>query len=322
MNRNKAYLAVLISAILIVIFYASYGMMNIGRQEQYYTVSVIVDNSSGDRWNAFKEGLNQGAEDCRIYLNVVSTSEFTSLKEECAIINRELENGSDGVIVEAYESDAAGGMFADALSDKPVVLVENGLSYDIYSLVTPDHDKLGSAIAAAVTDGESSSLEGLRIGILSGNQNKQSVMRSLSGFQEGLEGTGAEILWCIQGEPDVESTLLSQYMEKNPVDVLATLGNDETEAAVDYLLEHPDINCRIYGEGRSEKAVYYLDKGIIQTLIVPNEYYMGYQSMILIQKQLENQATPAGETEVDFLTVTKDRVYEDDVVQTLFPTIR
>ena len=111
-------------------------------------------------------------------------------------------------------------------------------------------------------------------------------------------------------------------MEDYPVDVLVAMENDETEQAVDFLLESPEISSRLYGEGRSEKNVYYLDKGVIQALIVPNEYYMGYKSVDILVQELENAAVPGEETEVDFLSVTKDRMYDDDVVKILFPTIR
>ena len=57
------YLATLISSLLVVIFYVAYAMMNIGKEKQHYTLSVIVHDSSSDRWNAFKEGMNQGADD-------------------------------------------------------------------------------------------------------------------------------------------------------------------------------------------------------------------------------------------------------------------
>ncbi|MFQ9394679.1 MAG: hypothetical protein ACLR2E_12375 [Lachnospiraceae bacterium] len=71
-------------------------------------MAVIVDDSSSDRWTAFKEGLEQGADEENFHINVVSTSSFVNLHEECSIISRELENGADGVIVQLCGDDADG----------------------------------------------------------------------------------------------------------------------------------------------------------------------------------------------------------------------
>lgn len=323
MSRNKMYLAILISSLLVVIFYVAYAMMNIGKEKQHYTISVIVNDSSSDRWNAFKEGMNQGADDNGIYLNVVSTPEFANLEEECFILRRELENDVDGVIVEMYESKDADGAFADALSEMPAVMVDNmSAPFCLYSVVSPDNEKMGQALAQAIIQEEKEHLEGLKIGILCGNLKKSSLQQRLEGFEKALDGTDVRVLWKIARNGNGNSQLLEKNMEDYPVDVLVAMENDETEQAVDFLLESPEISSRLYGEGRSEKNVYYLDKGVIQALIVPNEYYMGYKSVDILVQELENAAVPGEETEVDFLSVTKDRMYDDDVVKILFPTIR
>lgn len=325
MSRNKIYLAVLISMLLAVIFYVYYGMMNIGKEKQHYTVSVIVNNSSSDRWNAFKEGLNQGADDCGIYLNFVSTPDFVSLEEEYAIIDRELESDVDGVIVQPCESADAGedDPFSAVLEGKPAVMIENISSpYSLYSAVHTNNESLGKAIAQAVAEGETVSEGGLTIGVLGGNQNKLSLQQRLAGFEQEMEGTAAEVSWVITQKGSWDSGALAEKMQENPVDVIVSLDNDETEWAVDYLVENPWISSRLYGVGRSEKTVYYLDKGAVETLIVPNEYFMGYESINILWRELDNSAVPGEETEVDFLTVTKERMYDDDVVKVLFPTIR
>ena len=74
MNRDRIYLGIVTAMIIMVIIYASYGLLNGGKEELHYSVSVVIDNSGSDQWNAFKEGLNQGANESGIYLNIVSAS--------------------------------------------------------------------------------------------------------------------------------------------------------------------------------------------------------------------------------------------------------
>lgn len=105
MNKNRIYFGCLIAVVFAVIAYASYGMLNRRQPEKLYPVSVIVDNSSSDRWFAFREGLKQAARDHHVQLNIVSTGELPDLEEEKVLIEREKENGAQGIIIQMCESD-------------------------------------------------------------------------------------------------------------------------------------------------------------------------------------------------------------------------
>ncbi len=43
MNKNRLYIGLLVAVMLAVLVYASYGMVNAGKKESYYSVAVIVD---------------------------------------------------------------------------------------------------------------------------------------------------------------------------------------------------------------------------------------------------------------------------------------
>ena len=108
------------------------------------------------------------------------------------------------------------------------------------------------------------------------------------------------------------------------VDLLVALDNAETEQAVDYLLEVPQEakRCALYGEGISEKVVYYLDRGLIQSLVVPNEFHMGYQSVKEMSRQLSYSPTIGESSQVGFLVVDKENLYKADNQKILFPIVQ
>ena len=313
-------MTILTAALLAVIIYVSNGMLNAGKQEEYYTVSVILDNSSSDRWSAFKEGVEQGAEEHYIHLNMVSTSKLLNMEEEYTLISRELENGADGLIVELCWEDEEG-IFAGTTVSKPVVLVENSVySTNLYTTVAPDHFKLGPAIGEALLAGASSSR--LQVGVLAGNREKNSLQQRRAGLENALANTGVSVEWVLYEDELLSNSMLKGYLEAHPVDVLVTLDNEMTERAVDFLLEYGELSTRLYGEGRSEKAVYYLDKGLIETLVVPNEFYMGYRSVELLAQKMGYHVTDTEQDEVEYLVVTRENLYEKDVEKVLFPTVR
>ena len=313
-------MTILTAALLAVIIYVSNGMLNAGKQEEYYTVSVILDNSSSDRWSAFKEGVEQGAEEHYIHLNMVSTSKLLNMEEEYTLISRELENGADGLIVELCWEDEEG-IFAGTTVSKPVVLVENSVqSTNLYTTVAPNHFKLGKAIGEALLAGEGSS--SLQVGVLAGNRENNSLQQRRAGLENALANTGVSVEWVLYEDELLSNSMLKGYLEAHPVDVLVTLDNEMTERAVDFLLEYGELSTRLYGEGRSEKAVYYLDKGLIETLVVPNEFYMGYRSVELLAQKMGYHVTDTEQDEVEYLVVTRENLYEKDVEKVLFPTVR
>ena len=277
---------------------------------------MIVNDSSNARWDAFREGLEQGAEDNQVHLNLVSTGSFQNAQEEHTIVKRELEVDAAGVIVETYSSEADS-VLQGAAADS-VVLVKTGVETDtLYTSVMTDHIKFGESLAdAAIEAGET------KVGILSGNQSQLGMRQRLKGVKERLAEAGVEISWVLSAKELNKKIRNTEYFVNNQVNAVISLENDDTEKAVELLSDNVGISWRIYGEGRSEKTVYYLDKGLIQELVVPNEYYMGYESMVLAVQMARYHTDKMEQVEVDFFRVTKENLYAEETSRILFPTVR
>ena len=316
MKRNRLSAILFLLMILGVIGYSAYGMLNQGKVDDYISVSVIVNDSSSGRWDAFRAGLEQGAEDNHVHLNLVSTGTFRNSKEEQTIVTRELEGDADGVIVAPYSSEA--GAILPSEPAKPVVLVKTGIETDkLFTTVMPDNTKLGKSLADAVIEDNA-----VKVGILSGNQNQLGMKQRLKSVENGLTAAGIEIFWTLS-ERELDNKLRTPgFFADYPVDTVISLANNDTEKAVDIILSNDDISWKLYGEGRSEKLVYYLDKGLIQKLVVPNEYYMGYQSMALAAQNIRYHVDKTEQSEVEFYIVSKENLYDEETSRILFPTVR
>lgn len=316
MKKNRISVILFLAVLLSVIIYSAYGMVNQGKNDDYISVSVIVNDSSNARWDAFREGLEQGAEDNQVHLNLVSTGSFKNAQEEHMIVKRELDGDADGVIVEPYSSESDSVLQGESADS--VVLVKTGIETDtLYTTVMTDHVKFGESLAdAAIEAGET------KVGILSGNQSQLGMRQRLKGVKERLTEAGVEISWVLSARELNKKIRNMEYFANNQVNAVISLENDDTEKAVDLLSDNGEISWRIYGEGRSEKTVYYLDKGLIQELIVPNEYYMGYESMALAAQKFRYHTDKTEQVEVEFFRVTKENLYDEETSRILFPTVR
>lgn len=321
MNRSKLYRMTLFLILSLLFVWFILRVLYAEKDDVPWVVSVIVDDSNNDRWIALKQGLEQAASDFNVKLNIVSNGEFTDVQEELAVMRRELGNGVDGMIVQMVSSEGVQEELEGMLPEKTLVLLETDIvPEEYYVCVASDNPGIGKAIAECVAEDLGEDLSGIRIGILSGNQRQLAQQQRLESFAERIEETGASILWELDKE---SSKKLAVFMEERPVDVLIALENTETERAVDYLegAEAEAKRCMLYGEGISEKAVYYLDKGAIRCLVVPNEYYMGYKSVASMVKKLQHSLEEE-RSPVDYLVVDKDSMYDMDNEKILFPSIQ
>lgn len=322
MRRNKFYFGILILILLVVIVWASYSMLNVGKSEESYSVSVIVNDSNNDRWIALRQGLEQAAGDYNINLNYVSTGEIQSVEEQMALVNRELDNGAEGIIIQTIDSEEGCKQLEEISSRAAVVLLESdAVPEDLFTLSSPDNYAMGMALVNAIKQDMGTGLSGKTVGIVCGDQNQLAMEQRLSGVQEGLAEEQVQVLWIVEEIAKQGSGSVVMSGMETP-DIVIALENEGTERTVDYLATDAGWDCLLYSVGCSEKAVYYLDKGMIQTLVVPNEFNMGYLSMETIAEQLGYHLSEAEDSQVDYLVINRDNLYDEDNQKILFPIVQ
>lgn len=326
MVRNRIYFGILIFVLVTVIVWTSYSMLNVGKKEDFHSVSVIVNNSNDERWSVLRQGLEQAAKDYDIDLNYVSTGAFADMEEELSLARREIESGAEGLIIQM----AFGAEHLKELplgKDTAVVLLESDLpSEGLYTYVGPDNRALGSAVADSILEDYGEAAGQLKIGVLAGNQRQYAMQQRLTGFEERLTEMGVDVARIIDSE-DTQTKEKQRQLEmemSSSLNIIAALGNAETEQLIDYRQEHEEAGkeCLLYGVGCSEKTVYYLDKGMIQKLVVPNEFNMGYQSMEAMARQLKYHTNEAAVSQVGYLVVDRENLYDTENQKVLFPIVQ
>jgi ribose transport system substrate-binding protein len=323
MKRNQIYYGLIICIILLVIAYAAYAMLNFGKDEQTYRISIIVDGSGSDRWTAFKEGIEQGATDHGLRVNIVSAGEHIDADEEYQAISAAIDSGSVGIILEPCRGDETNEKLDAALQNKGIVLIDTDIEpEEVYTTVMPDPYEVGKALAEELMS-DIDYTDVVRIGIFGGNQDLLSMQRRLEGFNDALsdDDVAYEIAWIVT-EDEIYDKGLKSVIDDYDVDCIVAFDNEATEQAIDAYDTFDDPEIMLYGEGCSEKVVYYLDKGTVKALVVPNEFEMGYECMSAIAAQL-NYGTVATERHiVDFIVVDRDNMYDEENQKLLFPNVQ
>lgn len=326
MKSNKNMFILLVAILLVVVLLASTSALVMsGIGETPTKVSVVIDDSSSGRWSSFLAGMEQAAKDTGVKVNVVSTSKNMTVKQQSEIINDEISAGADGVILQVTSSQGTAEMISDISRKAVLLLVDTSAEMDVdvegrSACIQVDNVELGRALANEVRIALGNDLRGQSIGIIAGNQKQYSIEERLQGFNENIESSGAKILWTDNSIINV-SDKIALRQENAKADVLVALDNSTLEAACEFALkqENPPY---IFGEGNSIKVVSYVDDGIITSMVVPNEYYMGYQSITAVARRVENKLTPMENETISFRVVNRENLFDENNQRMLFPVIQ
>ena len=258
MKKNRIYFGLLILALVVTIVWTSAGMLGVNKEEKKYSVSVIVNDSNNDRWIAMREGLEQAAKDDDIQLNYVSTGVFASEDEEKALIEREVENGADGIIVQLVSSEDTYAVFEKIDSSVAVMLLEtDAVSEGVYSVTAPDNLWIGEALAQTVLQDYGDSLSEKKIGILSGNQNQLSMQQRLGSVKKLL--TTAHRVYAPVGSDDAKSVIDSVQKtapkaQVVPIFTRMTDWTEYTEDAVVNAVDATEAAIAVFGGDKTAKS--------------------------------------------------------------------
>ncbi len=323
MKESRIAFGIMALILLLIIGYSSYEMLGIGDDEEYYSVSVLLDDSGNEKWAAFKEGLTQGANEYRIHLDIISTGEFTSFQSEKTVLDRILDSGSDGLILQdLYPSGSKDLLTSITDSGVKIVLTETDQNGEYtFSSVTVDQTRLGEELGKAVLS-QYQGQSDLKCGVLFGDNAQGMIHQRMEGLYSVLNDSNIEVSWTTSFAGMGSSIRCSNYLKSNPVDILIALENDETEAAAELFTDENAVSTTLFGTGFSEKNVYYLDKGCIQVLIVPNEYYQGYRCINVLAEQMQYHTQQVTHEDTEFLTVTSENLYSEEYEKILFPVVR
>lgn len=323
MKNDKKIFIMIETVLAIMVLIAATCMIQEGADVESPKVSVIVQDSDNSRWGAFKYGLEMAAADYNVEIYVVTTGKTMTAEEEMAMMESEVENGAEAVIVQPVSSIGGNGMenFLEKINRKvPVIQVESSAETENGRLdvpvMKPEHYKMGAALAEEVRKDCGDNLEGKTIGIVSEEKDTKAIQEKENGVTEGILSAGGTILWSVKGYSESKGNLSLPAFPK--VDVLIALDDGcvlkAGEAAADEKLH----DAAIYGIGNSMEAFYYLDTGNVDCLIVPDEFYLGYQSVVNVAERMERLSGDPKDLSMSYSVIRRDNLFSEDNQSYLF----
>ena len=326
MKNRRLFPALVLILVATIMAVTGFMLWESGNTANLRQIHVIIENSNDNRWVQFIEGMKQAAEDQEIILTIVPTGHMETLSEEEAIIERAIANGSDGVIIQLCSSIGAASMLEKLNSRTNIELVDEN-AYEVMSnvvgVVSPDHKAIGETIANEAALFAEKPLEKCTIGVIRGSSalsSLSSMEQRMDGFTEALESLGGKTTWVLEQNGDAKDIKEKLAANETP-DILVALDNAGLEVAGEYASSQ-EKDITVIGTGTSTKSIYYLDCGIVQSLVVPEDYMMGYQSVSDLADYIHrNRFLPLVRT-IAHRTIHKDTLFAEENQEILFPVQR
>jgi ribose transport system substrate-binding protein len=323
MKNKRLFPALVLILVAMIMAVTGFMLWESGNTANLRQIHVIIENSNDNRWVQFIEGMKQAAEDQEIILTIVPTGHMETLSEEEAIIERAIANGSDGVIIQLCSSIDAASMLEKLNSRTNIELVDEN-AYEVMSnvvgVVSPDHKAIGETIANEAALFAEKPLEKCTIGVIRGSSALSSMEQRMDGFTEALERLGGKTTWVLEQNGDAKDIKEKLAANETP-DILVALDNAGMEAAGEYASTQEN-GIIVVGTGTSTKSIYYLDSGVVKSLVVPEDYMMGYQSVSDLADYIHrNRFLPLVRT-IAHRTIHKDTLFAEENQEILFPVQR
>ena len=129
--KNDKKVFILIEAILAVVFLIVAAFMLFDRaDDRIQKISVVLQDSDSSQWSALKYGLEMAAADYDAELFVVSTGGSLTVEEEEALLEKEIDNGANGIIVQPVAGEGTEEMLEKIGRKVPVMQVESAVTTD------------------------------------------------------------------------------------------------------------------------------------------------------------------------------------------------
>ncbi len=328
MRNRKAFLWLSITAVALFLLLAVlyYGLIG-GEDKKTVNISVILYGGNiSSQWENLQLGAEQAAKDLGAEINIVKTDRENDIIEQAALIAREINNGASALMIAACDSERMKEYLDYARIKIPVIMIESGVGEENATpVVSADNYAMGKALGEAIVEQESPQI---KVAIIGEHRYRDSVARRYEGLTDALAGKiEKQVVWSRnENEQNFQPMIfLQRELTEEAVDVVVALDNLAADAIIDAT---KNLNksvkfksVKIYAIANTDKAVFYLDEGVIETLIYENEFSIGYLGVkkLLGEMDYENDAL---QKMVEFREVTKQDMYTDGNQKLLFPFVK
>lgn len=320
MKKTERNLLISVSLLLVLLFIlSSTNLVLSEKKNQMYVLSVLVDDDNSKSWHNFRMGMDKAAEKWNADVSFVTLYDKGNLSQQKQLLERELENGAQGIILSP--TDSAGMAAAvDALPPNiPVIAVAAGVnSPRVRSVIAAEPGVMGAELGARIatahkTKGFSQIVE------VSYRENRTDTVLLSESLHRALPDGIPVQQAILRNAQDLDALMALLASQTTPTALVAT-DADTLLAVAEQAEERKQTNLSLYGVGWCEGLLRHLESGAISYVGVYSDYDLGYLSVETAVKVLTGEAVKK-EYKVAQALIAGPRIHDKRYEMTLFPIV-
>lgn len=317
-KQKKIIFFIFIGVAIIVFIFLLDFLLSQDNKETVYNISYISDTSKNEDIRVISEGIDQAAKDMRVEVKSYTLVNEDELESQINLIEREVKDKVDAIIVAPSDSDKLSETIVESYKNIPIVLMNSKVNNcSNIPIIACDNKVMGKEIASEIIRNGNTRKN---IGIVMTNSDKSSLQDMYDGFVAEI-GYSKNICkeFRLGNNSDEYSKKISEFIKSENIDVLVTFEREILEKAAQVKKEN-NLEIELYGMGRTNKILSYLEEDIIDGIAVQNEFNLGYLGVKIAVDKLNKQII-SNET-IDFSIINKSNMYWDKNQKILFPFVK
>ncbi|ROR31703.1 monosaccharide ABC transporter substrate-binding protein (CUT2 family) [Mobilisporobacter senegalensis] len=317
--RTAIFLMVVL--LLLSLFIISSTDLFIPREDnEVYDISVIINDSDGERWTNFRSGMDQAAKEMNANISFVTLYDKNSLEQQIELLKREIDDGADAVLISAANSKKLSEALNEMVIEIPVLAIDSKLEgKQVKSYISSDNFKMGEKLGQEI---QKNAKEKETVLILKSNMNSSNISERYEGLLSVLNNSSHsyDVLNLDKiSEKDKVSKILLTYLDENSPDITVALDESTIEGSLNAMEQlSTEEKIHLYGIGQTNRIVYNLEMENINSIIVSNMFTMGYLGIknavdAILQKPVKDKI------ELEFGVIDKENMYSIKNQRLLFP---
>lgn len=319
MSKQKKRIFVIFIGIAIILFlFILDFLLRRDSREVIYNIAYISDTRKSEDIKVIAEGISQAAKDMRVEVKSYVLANNNEVEAQIELIKKEVKGKVDAILLNPTDSNKLSETIKKAYKDVPIVLINSAITgFDSIPIISCDNEEVGKEIAdEIIRNGNTRN----NIGIIVTNKNKSNLQDMYRGFLSEISYSKNNCKELNIGENiNTYSQQINSFIKSENIDVLVTFERDILEELAQIKKENK-LELELYGMGRTNKILSYLEEDIINSVAVQNEFNLGYLGVKIAVDKLNNKDTSS--KTIDFSIINKSNMYWDDNQKILFPFIK
>ena len=319
MSKQKKRIFVIFIGIAIILFlFILDFLLRRDNREVIYNIAYISDTRKSEDIKVIAEGISQAAKDMRVEVKSYVLANNNEVEAQIELIKKEVKGKVDAILLNPTDSNKLSETIKKAYKDVPIVLINSAITgFDSIHIISCDNEEVGKEIAdEIIRNGNTRN----NIGIIVTNKNKSNLQDMYRGFLSEISYSKNNCKELNIGENiNTYSQQINSFIKSENIDVLVTFERDILEELAQIKKENK-LELELYGMGRTNKILSYLEEDIINSVAVQNEFNLGYLGVKIAVDKLNNKDTSS--KTIDFSIINKSNMYWDDNQKILFPFIK